>query len=119
MTDATMTAEAPRAPADPIWTRRTAVAGGVLAAIVAISDALFYPHDLGINIPLFLLAIGIGALALRPQKLRDVRTAIYGAVFVAGLLPLVEDTSLYGLLCGLGALTLFVLYLADQLPDYQ
>ena len=119
MTDATMAAEAPRAPAEPIWTRRTAIAGGVLAAVVAFSDLLFYPHEPGINIPLFLFAVGIGALALRPAKLRDVRTAIYGAVFILGMLPLVEATSVYGFVCALGGLMLFVLHLADRLPDYE
>ena len=119
MTDATMTAEAPQAPAEPIRTRHTAIAGGVLAAIIAFADLLFFPHDLGINLPLFLFAIGAGALALRPAKLRQARTALYGAIFVVGLLPLVEATSLYGWICGLGGLTLFVLYLTDQLPSYE
>ena len=41
MTDATMTAEAPQAPAEPIRTRHTAIAGGVLAAIIAFADLLF------------------------------------------------------------------------------
>ena len=90
MTDATLSGAAPRAPAEPIWTRRTAAAAGVLLALIALADISFFHHEPGVSLAIFCLALTLGVLAIHPRRLGDGQTALLAVVAILAALPLAQ-----------------------------
>jgi hypothetical protein len=60
---------------------------------VALADWLFYGFDIGISLALFLGALGLAALSSNRVQVSGKGRIILGAVFVAGLLPLIEEVN--------------------------
>ncbi|MES2196145.1 MAG: DUF4173 domain-containing protein [Pseudomonadota bacterium] len=89
------------------------------AGCAALADWLFYGWDVGISLALFLAVLGIAGVAgngvQATGKIRTVMTAI----FVAGLLPLIEHVNPLSVLLGSLATALFVLVMtADARPSW-
>jgi hypothetical protein len=84
------------------------------AACVALADWLFYGRQIGISLALFLGVLGGVALACNgvraPRKIQIIMTAI----FVAGLLALVEDVDILSETLGELATALFVIILTAR-----
>jgi hypothetical protein len=115
MTDATESILA----TEPIWSRRTAAAGATLAVLVVLADILFFSHEPGISLAIFVLALVVGVLALRPAKLRAPRTLLLTAVAVLAALPLAESQNLLWFPMAIGAVSLLALAAAGLLPRYE
>lgn len=64
---------------------------GAAAALVALADALFYGHRLGISLALFLAVIAGASLCLNKVRAAPARRWHAGLLLAAGLLPIVED----------------------------
>ncbi|MFH1340725.1 MAG: DUF4173 domain-containing protein [Pseudomonadota bacterium] len=76
---------------------------------VALADWLFYGWDVGISLALFLAALGIAGVAGNGAHANSKTRTVMTAIFVAGLLALIEDVSFLSvLLCSLTT-ALFVL----------
>ena len=115
MTDATLSS----APTETIWTRRTAVSAGALAALIVLADILFYPHEPGVSLAIFCLALIGCVLALHPQKVREGRTGLLAIVAVLAALPLAESENLLWFPLAIGAVGMLSLELASLLPRYE
>jgi hypothetical protein len=103
----------------PIWTRRTFAAGGLLIALIAVADVLFYQHVPGISLAIFSFATTLAILALHPDKLGQVRTAVLFVVAVVAALPLVDTPSPTGLLSAMGGVALLALGISGNLPKFE
>ena len=83
------------APARPLVTPLLLAAG-----CVALADWLFYGWQIGISLALFLAALGIAGVAgNRVHATRKIRI-VMTAVFVAGLLALIEDVNALSVIRG-------------------
>lgn len=105
--------------ADSIWTRRTLAAGGTLAALVIITDLLFWPHEPGISMAMFCGALLAGVLALHPTRLRNGRTLALVLLAVIAALPLVESDNILWWPMTLGAVGLVAMSAAGLLPRFE
>ena len=78
------------------------------AACVALADWLFYGWTMGISLPLFLGVLGVAAI--RVNRVHATRTIpiFMSAIFVAGLLALVEEVSTLSVIVGTLATAMFV-----------
>ena len=103
----------------PIWSERTVAAAAVLAAIVVLSDGLFFRHEPGISLTLLFLAIVAGVVALQPKALRGARAWTLLAVAVFAALPFAEFENLAWLPFALGAVSLLTLELTGQLNRFE
>ncbi|QEL22226.1 DUF4173 domain-containing protein [Bosea sp. F3-2] len=61
------------------------------AALVALADALFYGHRLGISLALFLAALAAASACLNPIRAESARRWRAVILLAAGILPVVED----------------------------
>jgi hypothetical protein len=112
-------ADGASAPSDPIWTKRTAAAAAVLAALIVLVDVLFYPHDLGVNLAIYALALIAGTLALHPQRLTNGRTAVLAVLAMLAALPMAESQNILWAPFALGAAGLLALSASDNLPKFD
>ena len=79
------------------------------AGCVALADWLFYGWQIGISLALFLAALGIAGVAgNRVHATRKIRI-VMAAIFVAGLLALIEDVNLLSVTVATLATALFVI----------
>lgn len=103
------------APPPPLLMPLAAAAG-----CIALADWLFYGWDVGISFALFLGVLGIvGAAGNRVHAARKTRI-VMTAVFVAGLLAVIEDVNLLSVLLSTLATALFVNTLtAPAKPSWQ
>lgn len=77
-------------------------------ACVALADWLFYGWQIGISLPLFFGVLGAVAVASnRARATRNSQIAM-SALFVAGLLPLIEDVNILSVIVSALATALFV-----------
>jgi hypothetical protein len=116
MTDVTLSTIAAEPPG---WTRRTLVAGGLLAALIAVADMLLYGHEPGIGLAMLAFAVSLAIVALHPQALGRGRTALLFVVTVASMLPLAEAPSPSGLLSAMGGIALLALGISGNLPRFE
>ena len=72
----------------------SAAAGATVAVLVVLADILFFSHEPGISLAIFVLALVAGVLALRPAKLRAPRTLLLTAAAVLAALGVVRDPEL-------------------------
>ncbi len=106
-----------RAATEPtLWTRRTFVAGGVLLAIIVVTDRLTWDAEPGISVALFFLALTLSVLGLNAARLRERPTQLAAGLAIVSILPLVEALSFWGFLCALGGVSLLALTASDNLP---
>lgn len=97
------------APARPIITPLLLAAG-----CVALADWLFYGWQIGISLALFLTALGIAGVAgNRVHAARKTQIAM-AAIFVAGLLALIEDVNALSVTVAALATALFVIVMAAR-----
>ena len=97
------------APARPLVTPLMLAAG-----CVALADWLFYGWDVGISLALFLGVVGIAGVAgNRAQAPRRVQIAM-AAIFVAGLLALIEAVNALSVIVAVLATALFVIVIVAR-----
>jgi hypothetical protein len=75
----------------------------VASSLAAFAEWLFYGEPLGLSVAIFALALLIGTLAVNPVLRERRRMAMAAVVFVAGLIPIIEE---------LGAISFILLVLA-------
>jgi hypothetical protein len=84
------------------------------AGCVALADWLFYGWQIGISLALFLAALGIAGVASnRVHATRGIQIAM-AAIFVAGLLALIEDVNLLSVTVATLATVLFVIVITAR-----
>ena len=124
MTDLTSASSAPTSSPTsdanpPIWTRKTAVAAGAMAALVVAADILFCRHEPGANFALYgfvLIAAVIGLQWRRPLRLR---TSGLLVVAVAAQLPMIESGNVLWWPISMLAVSLFSLDASGLLPAFE
>ncbi len=121
MTDLTATgvARSDVSPYEPLWTRRTAMALGVLALLVALADVLFYPHEPGISLTLFLLALVAGVAALHWKRAGGRRALVLLACAVLAALPFAEYENIFWVPFAFGAASLYALEASGRLGRFE
>jgi hypothetical protein len=97
------------APARPLVTHLVRAAG-----CVALADWLFYGWDVGVSLALFLAALGIAGVAgNRVHAPRPLQIAM-AAIFVAGLLVLIEEVNALSATVAMLATALFVIVITAR-----
>jgi uncharacterized protein DUF4153 len=99
------------APARPLVTPLVLAAG-----CVALADWLFFGWAIGISLALFLGVLGVVAVAGNGVRAARKTRIIMSAVFVAGLLPLVEYLGILSAILGTLATGLFVIVITAEEP---
>ena len=90
------------------------------AACAALADWLFYGREVGISLALFLGVLGVVAIAANRVRATPKTRIVMTAVFIAGLLPLVEDVSLLSAIVGTLATAMFVIVMtASEATSWQ
>jgi hypothetical protein len=103
------------APARPLVTPLVVALG-----CVGLADWLFYGWEIGISLALFLGVLGVVAVTSNRVYATRNTQIIMTAVFVAGLLPLVEEINLLSVMVGTLATAMFVIILtARQATSWQ
>ena len=103
----------------PIWSRRTLAAGATLTAIVALADILFYPHEPGVSLALFCLALVAGVLVLHRARVAEIKTLGLTLLAVLGALPLIESENLLWWPMAMAGVSLLALSASGQLGKGQ
>ena len=98
----------------PTPTRPLVIPLATAAACAALADWLFYGWQIGISLALFLGVLGIVAVAGNRVHATRNSQIVMTAVFVAGLLPLVEDLNFLSVLVGTLATAMFVIVLTAR-----
>ncbi len=89
-------------------------------ACVALADWLFYGWTAGISLPLFLGVLGVAAATVNRVHATHTVPIFMAAVFVAGLLAMVEEVSTLSVIVGVLATAMFVNVLtAPQARSWQ
>jgi hypothetical protein len=92
----------------------------VSAACVALADWLFYGWEIGISLALFLGVLGVVAVASHRERAARKIQIIMAAIFVAGLLALVENVNELSVIVGTLATAMFVYVLtAHEATSWQ
>jgi hypothetical protein len=102
------TADLERAPSDPL------ILFAVAAACVTLADWLFFGWDIGISLAQFLGLLGVVAVTCNRVHATRGTQIIMSAVFIAGLLALIEDVSALSVIIGMLATALFVVVMTDH-----
>lgn len=84
------------------------------AACVALADWLFYGWQIGISLALFLGVLGVTAVAGNSVRATRGTQIIMTAVFIAGLLALIEHVNLLSAVVGMLATSLFVIVMTAR-----
>lgn len=82
---------------------------GAGAAVTALADWLFYLHQPGISVAIFLAALCAAALLTNPVRATWTEFAVAIAVLAAALLPAIEDFGLLSLVFAVAGAGVFVL----------
>ncbi len=85
-------------------------------ALVIIADLLFWPHEPGLALFIFYLAIAAAILLLRGRKALTRPVLVATAVAIAGALPLIETPSWTGFLAATFGVTILALAAQNRLP---
>jgi len=83
-------------------------------ACVALADWLFYGWQIGISLALFFGVLGVIAVASNRGRATRTIQIVMTAVFVAGLLPLIEDVSTLSVIVSALATALFVIVVTTR-----
>jgi hypothetical protein len=87
-------------------------------ALVVIADLLFWPHEPGIALSIFYLAIAAAILLLRGRKALTRPVIFATSVALAGALPLIETPSWTGFLSATFGITILALAAQNRLPRH-
>ena len=94
----------------------------IAAAMVSVTDWLFYGHRLGISVAIFLLVLAGVAVIANPVTASPRRIAWSGAILFFGLLPIVEDfntlSAAIGIIAVAFAATLLTNPFIDSIDDH-
>ncbi|MEP3276906.1 MAG: DUF4173 domain-containing protein [Stappiaceae bacterium] len=82
----------------------------ITVSLVLLVDYLFYAHPLGINIPLFLVAMALSIVATQPEKVSAPPLLQGALVLIILLLPGVEATTPLSIVLGTFGLLVFTLF---------
>jgi hypothetical protein len=96
-------------PAIPFGMRRTIPLLGAVVAVTALADWLFYQHQPGISVAIFLAALCTAALLTNPVRASRTEFAAAIAVLAAALLPAIEDYGLLSLVFAVAGACVFAL----------
>lgn len=66
---------------------------GAAAALVALADALFYGHSIGVSLAIFLAALAGSSACLNKVRAEMARRWCAALLMTAGLLPIIEDAN--------------------------
>jgi hypothetical protein len=99
------------APARPLLTPLLSA-----AACVALADWLFYDQQVGISLALFFAMLGVVAVAGNRVRATRLVQVLMGAIFVGGLLALIEDVSILSVIVSALATALFVIVVTARAP---
>jgi hypothetical protein len=92
----------------------------IAAACVALADWLFYGWEIGISLALFLGVLGVVAVLSNGVGVTRKTQIVMAAVFVAGLLALIEHVNILSVTMGTLAAALFVIVLtAHESSSWQ
>jgi hypothetical protein len=97
------------APARPLLTPLISA-----AACVALADWLFYGWQIGISLALFFGVLGVVAVASNSGRATRNNQIAMSALFVAGLLPLIEDVNILSVIVSALATALFVIVITTR-----
>jgi hypothetical protein len=89
----------------------------IAAACVALADWLFYGWEIGISLALFLGALGVIAVVSNGVRATRGAQIIMTAVFVAGLLAVIEDVNNLSVIVGVLATALFAIVITVCEPS--
>ena len=85
-------------------------------ALIAIADVLLFGHDLGLSLPLLVVAIAAAIMLTATKPITYKSAVVAVALTLAAALPLLEAPSLIGVFCALLALSVLALALSGRLP---
>src|SRR6266851_7403072 len=97
------------APARPLLTPLISA-----TACVALADCLFYGWQIGISLALFFGVLGVVAVASNRGRATRNNQVAMSALFVAGLLPLIEDVNILSAIVSALATALFVIVITTR-----
>jgi hypothetical protein len=83
-------------------------------ACVALADWLFYGWQIGISLALFFGVLGVVAVASNRGRATRNNQVAMSALFVAGLLPLIEDVNILSVIVSALATALFVIVITTR-----
>jgi hypothetical protein len=89
----------------------------IAAACVALADWLFYGWEIGISLALFLGVLGVVAAASNGVRATRSTQIVMTAVFVAGLLALIEEVNDLSVIVGVLTTALFAIVLMAYEPS--
>lgn len=106
----------------PISTAPVALAPGVIplrnavcvAVLVGLADWLFYDHDVGISLVIFLVALGAGVVAANPPDIGRRNLIVASLILLMGVLPFVVQPSMLAALFGIVAVAYFSVTIVDR-----
>ena len=107
------TANLERAPSDPL------ILFAVAAACVTLADWLFFGWDIGVSLAQFLGVLGVVAVTCNRIHATRRTQIVMSAVFIGGLLALIEDVSALSVMIGMLATALFVVVMTDEAATWQ
>jgi hypothetical protein len=81
----------------------------IAVTCIALADWLFYGREVGISLPLFFAVLGVVSVAANRARATPALRAVMAAVFVAGLLALIEDINTLSVIVGALATALFII----------
>jgi hypothetical protein len=83
-------------------------------ACVALADWLFYGWQIGISLALFFGVLGVVAVASNRGRATRNNQVAMSALYVAGLLPLIEDVNILSVIVSALATALFVIVITTR-----
>jgi hypothetical protein len=83
-------------------------------ACVALADWLFYGWQIGISLALFFGVLGAVAVASNRARATRNNQVVMSALFVAGLLPLIEDVNILSVIVSALAAALFIIVITTR-----
>ncbi len=86
----------------------------VIVALAAIGDWLFYRHGIGISAAVFLVALGLAAVATNPFRAEPRETIAPSIIAATGLIPAVVQPSLLAMTFGLTAIAYLVIATTER-----
>jgi hypothetical protein len=96
-------------PAIPLWMCGAIPLVGAGVAVTALADWLFYRHQPGISVAIFLAALCAAALLTNPVRANRIEFAAATAVLAAALVPTIEDFGLLSLVFAVAGTSVFAL----------
>lgn len=85
-----------------------------IAVLVGLADWLFYRHQVGISLAMFLVALGAGVVATNPSDIGRRQLTGASLILLMGVLPFVIQPSMLAALFGVVAVAYFSITVVDR-----